>query len=96
MTDRGLVIDTGSMETQIEVVRFGDSAYVDVGGGVLWEDVSNSAYGASSSDQKHFKRCISSFSMGLSPSIGHAHPKYLIGPGTFTEQSDHNGKGGSD
>nr|DAD44287.1 TPA_asm: hypothetical protein HUJ06_002517 [Nelumbo nucifera] len=51
MTDRGLVIDMGSMETQIEVVRFGDSAYVDVGGGVLWEDV--------------LKRCVRGF--GLAP-----------------------------
>ncbi|XP_043718964.1 cytokinin dehydrogenase 7 [Telopea speciosissima] len=41
MSDRGLVIDMRAMDDLIHVVSFtvDGSAYVDVGGGVLWEDV---------------------------------------------------------
>ncbi|XP_042497272.1 cytokinin dehydrogenase 7 [Macadamia integrifolia] len=39
MTDRGLVIDMRAMDDLIDVVTFNGSVYVDVGGGVLWEDV---------------------------------------------------------
>ncbi|XP_042499285.1 cytokinin dehydrogenase 7-like [Macadamia integrifolia] len=41
MADKGLVIDMRSMEALIDVATSddGSAAYVDVGGGVLWEDV---------------------------------------------------------
>ncbi|KAF8401077.1 hypothetical protein HHK36_014380 [Tetracentron sinense] len=37
MAERGLVIDMRAMDGLIQVLRIGASAYVDVGGGVLWE-----------------------------------------------------------
>ncbi|KAJ4959186.1 hypothetical protein NE237_026297 [Protea cynaroides] len=55
MADRGLVIDMRSMDTLIHVVAtYGSTAsaaYVDVGGGVLWEDL--------------LRRCVLGF--GLAP-----------------------------
>ncbi|GMY29062.1 cytokinin dehydrogenase 7 [Fagus crenata] len=51
MVDRGLVIDMRSMEDHFQVVRINGTAYVDVSGGALWEDV--------------LKRCVSGF--GLAP-----------------------------
>ena len=49
MADRGLVIDMRAMEIRIEVVSCNGSAYVDVSGGALWEDV--------------LKRCVLGFSL---------------------------------
>ncbi|KAM4130280.1 hypothetical protein ACJW30_01G088600 [Castanea mollissima] len=47
MADRGLVLDMRSMEDVFEVVVVNGTAYVDVSGGALWEDV--------------LKRCVSGF-----------------------------------
>ncbi|KAF8388742.1 hypothetical protein HHK36_025422 [Tetracentron sinense] len=41
MAERGMVIDMRAMNGQIEVVRISGSSYVDVGGGVLWEELLN-------------------------------------------------------
>ena len=51
MADRGLVLDMRSMEDVFDVVVVNGTAYVDVSGGALWEDV--------------LKRCVSGF--GLAP-----------------------------
>ncbi|KAF8401076.1 hypothetical protein HHK36_014379 [Tetracentron sinense] len=51
MAERGLVIDMRAMDGLIQLFRIGASAYVDVGGGVLWEDL--------------LKRCVLEF--GLAP-----------------------------
>lgn len=51
MANRGLVLDMRSMEDVFEVGMVNGTAYVDVSGGALWEDV--------------LKRCVSGF--GLAP-----------------------------
>jgi cytokinin dehydrogenase len=51
MADRGLVMDMRSMEDHFQVVRINGTAYADVSGGALWEDV--------------LKRCVLDF--GLAP-----------------------------
>ncbi|OVA13379.1 FAD linked oxidase [Macleaya cordata] len=39
MADKGLVVEMRSMNGPMDVVKIGGSVFVDVGGGVLWEDV---------------------------------------------------------
>ncbi|KAK6912875.1 Cytokinin dehydrogenase 1, FAD/cytokinin binding domain [Dillenia turbinata] len=39
MAERGLVIDMRALEEGMEVIRLGESVYVDVAGGALWGDV---------------------------------------------------------
>ncbi|KAG6626999.1 cytokinin dehydrogenase 7 [Carya illinoinensis] len=51
MADRGLVMDMRSMDDHFQVVRINDTAFVDVSGGALWEDV--------------LERCVLGF--GLAP-----------------------------